>query len=195
MIKSGSIWNTLVSDAENRGCVFDAHKDKNMTQVMVNFTKTFLERIAGIRNRNVCKLVVSLLMKLSSGWRQVKKNKRNGYHDKQGLLNMFEIYNVDGHIYLVWSVDIVKENSECVQVLKFWDILVLSQIQKRAQRLKNVFAKYTFEMISRCQTKRLERNLVLPMTWPSDSTHDPTLVLTSQLGKLSLNKQTKSECS
>lgn len=96
-------------------------------------------------------------MKLSSGWRQVKKNKRNGYHDKQGLLNMFEIYNVDGRIYLVWSVDIINENSECVQVLKFWDILVSSQIQKRAQRLESVFAKYTLEMISRCQTKRLER--------------------------------------
>lgn len=30
------------------------------------------------------------------------------------------------------------------------------------------------------------------MTWPVDSAHDPSLVLTSQLAKLSLNNQTGS---
>ncbi|KAJ0785884.1 putative P-loop containing nucleoside triphosphate hydrolase, DNA2/NAM7 helicase, helicase [Helianthus annuus] len=184
MIKSGSVWNTLVYDAENRGCVFDAHEDKNLAQVIiqamiefanfgsllktdsiffkearwkVNFTNTFLERIAGISNPNVCKQVASLLVKLSSGWRQAKKNKSNSYNNTRAMFDMLEIYNVDGHFHLVWSVDIVYENSLCVQVLKFWDILVLSQIQQRAKHLESAFGNYTLEMINRCQTKRLER--------------------------------------
>ncbi|MFS8034318.1 putative P-loop containing nucleoside triphosphate hydrolase, DNA2/NAM7 helicase, helicase [Helianthus anomalus] len=247
MVKSGSVWNTLVYDAENRGCVFDAHEDKNLAQVMVhamvefasfgsllktdsilfkearwkiNFTNTFLERIAGIRNPNVCKQVASLLVKLSSGWRQAKKNKSNSYNDTQAMFDMLEIYNVDGHFHLVWSVDIVYENSLCVQVLKFWDILVLSQIQRRAECLESAFDNYTSEMIHRCQAKHLERymrssvsdasvffphvlsskvvyvffgrNLVFPITWLVDLAHDPTLAMTSQLGKLSLNNQTGS---
>ncbi|KAI3813725.1 hypothetical protein L1987_18456 [Smallanthus sonchifolius] len=183
MIKSGSVWNTLVYDAENRGCVFDAREDKNLAQVMinamveftnfvsllkidsilfkeakwkVNFTKTFLGKIADIVNLNVRKLVVSLLVKLSSGWRQVKKNKSNIYNDTRAMFNMLEIYNVDGHFYVVWSVDIVNENSLCVQVLKFWDLLSLSHIQQRAKRLESAFRKYTLERINRCQSKRFE---------------------------------------
>ncbi|KAI3712739.1 hypothetical protein L1987_71304 [Smallanthus sonchifolius] len=191
MIKSGSIWNALVYDAENHGCVFDAHEDKNLAQVMVNFTNTFLERISGVRNLNVRKLVVSLLVKLSSGWRQVKTSKRNSYNDKRGMLNMFEIYNVNGDLCLLWSVDIVYENSLCVEILKFWDILRLSQIQQRAKRLESAFGNYTLEMISRCQTKLLESDLVLPMTWVVDSARDSTLVLTSHLAKLSLKDQTR----
>lgn len=113
--------------------------------------------MASIGNLNVRKLVVSLLVKLSSGWRQVKKNKRNSYNYRQGMLNLFEIYNVDGQLNLVWSVDIVYENSRCVQVLKFWDILQLSQIQQRAKHLESAFGNYTYEMITRCQTKCLER--------------------------------------
>lgn len=117
----------------------------------------FVERMAGIKNLNVRKQVVSLLVKLSTGWRQAKNKKRNSYNDKQGRLNMFEIYNVDEKFHLVWSVDIVYENSVCVQVLKFWDILLLSHIQQRAKRLEKAFGDYTLEMIGRCQTKRVER--------------------------------------
>ncbi|KAM0057421.1 putative P-loop containing nucleoside triphosphate hydrolase, DNA2/NAM7 helicase, helicase [Helianthus debilis subsp. tardiflorus] len=221
LINSGSVWKTLVSDAENRGCVFDAHKDKNMAEVMVdtmvestgfvnllktdsilfkdaiwkvNFTHLFLKRVAAIRNSNVRKQVVSLLQKLSNGWRQGKKNKSNTYNDTRAMLDMLEIYSVNGHYYLVWSVDIVYEKSLCFQVLKFWDILLLSQIKQRAKRLKKAFKKYTPEMISRCQTKHSERNLVLPMTWPVDLAQDPTQVLTSELANLSLNKKKRSKC-
>ncbi|KAD2275728.1 hypothetical protein E3N88_41512 [Mikania micrantha] len=216
MIKSGSVWNALVNDAENRGCVFDAHEDKSLAQVMVNamveladyfsllktdsilfkhstwkvkFTSKFLQRTTNIRNLHLRKLLISLLVKLSRGWRQMKKNKINNYNDEQGMLKMFEIYSVNEHLYLVWSVDIAYENSLCFQVLKFWDILPLYQIQQLVH-LESDFGNYTIEMINRCQTKRFERNLVFPMTWAVDPDHDDsTLVLTSQLANLSLNKQ------
>ncbi|KAI3813722.1 hypothetical protein L1987_18453 [Smallanthus sonchifolius] len=157
-----------------------------IAQIVANLFK------ADIANLNVRKLVLSLLVKFASGWRQLKKSKSNSYNDTRAMFNMLEIYNVDGHLHLVWSVDIVYENSLCVQVLKFWYLLSLSHIQQCAKRLESAFGNYTYEMISRCQTKRFERNLTFPMTWPIDSAHDPTLVLTSELSKLSLNNQTRS---
>ncbi|KAK1439278.1 hypothetical protein QVD17_05094 [Tagetes erecta] len=220
MLKSGSVWTNLVYDAENRGCMFEAHEDKNVAQFMVNamiestsfvfllktdsilfkdakwkvnFTNMFLEGMAGIKSLNVRKQVVSLLVKLSSGWRQAKNKKINSYNDKQGRLNMFEIYNVDGQFHLVWSVDIVYENSVCVQVMKFWDVLLLPQLQQRAKRLESAFGNYTLQMISRCKTKHVERNLTLPMTWPVDPAHDPAFVLTSQLANMSLSNPTRTD--
>ncbi|KAL8200305.1 hypothetical protein R6Q57_011644 [Mikania cordata] len=144
MIKSGSVWNALVNDTENRGCVFDAHEDKSLAQVMVNamveltdyfsllktdsilfkhskwkvkFTSKFLQRTTNIRNLRLRKLLISLLVKLSSCWRQMKKKKINNCNDEQGMLKMFEIYNVNDHLYLVWSVDIAYEMCSGFEVL------------------------------------------------------------------------------
>ncbi|GJT86442.1 putative P-loop containing nucleoside triphosphate hydrolase [Tanacetum coccineum] len=211
LIKSGSVWNTLVYDAENRGCVYNARDDKHLAQAMVHalveladfgsllksdsilfkeakwkvyFTKRFFDRIASITNLNVRKLLVTLLIKLASGWRQLEKNKQKN-HNTRGLNNMLETNNVDGHLHLVWSIDIANENSLCFQVLKFWDILPLSQLQQSAKCLERAFGNYTLDTINRCLTKRLERNQVLPMYWPLDLDEDPTCALTSQLAKLS----------
>ncbi|KAF5954923.1 hypothetical protein HYC85_007779 [Camellia sinensis] len=57
------------------------------------------------------------LEKLSSGWRL--------YYEKDKVLDMngtssemLELYKVIGLLNLAWSVDIVRENSKDVQVLK-----------------------------------------------------------------------------
>ena len=72
---------------------------------------------------------------------------------------MLETYNVDGHLHLVWSVDIVYENLLCVQVLKFWDILPMSRLQQSVKclSLKRAFGNYTFDTINRCLIKHCER--------------------------------------
>lgn len=36
MIKSCSVWTTLVFDADNRGCLYDASDDKNLANAMVH---------------------------------------------------------------------------------------------------------------------------------------------------------------
>lgn len=36
LIKSGSVWSTLVYDAENRGCVYNARDNKHLAQAMVH---------------------------------------------------------------------------------------------------------------------------------------------------------------
>lgn len=117
----------------------------------------FLERIYSIANLNIRKLVVSLLVKLSSGWCELRGNSRNRYFNPRGMCNLFETYFVHGQLYLVWSVDIAYENSLCFQVLKFWDILPLHQIEQCALYLERVIENYTWDTINRCQTKHFER--------------------------------------
>lgn len=119
----------------------------------VNFDNAFLERMERIGSLYIRKQVVSLLVKLSDGWRQHRKSNGNNFNDTPGIHDILETYNLDGCLYLVWSVDIVYENSLCAQVLKVWDILPLSQIQQCAKSLEQVFGNYTLDMIKRCQTK------------------------------------------
>ncbi|GJY21397.1 putative P-loop containing nucleoside triphosphate hydrolase [Tanacetum coccineum] len=198
MIKSSSVWKKLVLDAENRGCLYDASDDMNLANAMVhtlfelghfgsllksdsilfkeakwkvNFTNMFFERLSSISNLDVRKLVVNLLVKLSSGWRELGDNSSSKFFEKQGICNILEAYGVDEQLYLIWSVDLAYENSLCTQVLIFWDILPLSQIQQRALCLARVYWNYTADTINRCLTKRFERNRVLPVTWPIDSAH------------------------
>lgn len=119
----------------------------------MDFTNTFLERLTSIESLHARNQVISLLVKLSNGWRQLRKTNKNTLNNTHGICDMLEAYNLDGGLYLVWSVDIVYENSLCVQVLKVWDILPLSQIQQCAKSLEQVFGNYTLDMIKRCQTK------------------------------------------
>ncbi|THF97169.1 hypothetical protein TEA_003299 [Camellia sinensis var. sinensis] len=91
----------------------------------VCFSDDFKKSMARIKNVDVRKEVLSLLEKLSSGWRL--------HHEKDKVLDMngtsselLELDKVNGLLNLAWSVDIVKENSEDVQVLKVWDILPLN---------------------------------------------------------------------
>lgn len=117
----------------------------------------FFERLSSISNLNKRKQVITLLVKLSSGWRELGDNSSSKFFEKQGICNILEAYGVDEQLYLIWSVDLVHENSLCTQVLMFWDILPLSQIQQRALCLARVFWNYTADTINRCLTKRFER--------------------------------------
>ncbi|CAL5368944.1 unnamed protein product [Camellia sinensis] len=109
---------------------------------------------------------------------------------------LLELDKVNGLLNLAWSVDIVKENSEDVQVLKVWDILPLSDIPKLANCLDTVFGNYTVDFMNRCKCKRFEGNLAIPVTWPADSSagrktfladDDHMWFLESQVASLSLN--------
>ncbi|KAL7231117.1 hypothetical protein ACSBR2_009396 [Camellia fascicularis] len=222
LINSGSVWKKLILDAKSRGCFYDANDDKNLAQAIegalvelnqldtllriesqlfsnakwkVCFSDDFKKSMARIKNVEVRKEVLSLLEKLSSGWRL--------HHEKDKVLDMngtsselLELYKVNGLLNLAWSVDIVKENSEDVQVLKVWDILPLSDIPKLANCLDTVFGNYTVDFMNRCKCKRFEGNLAIPVTWPTDSSagrktfladDDHVWFLESQVASLSLN--------
>lgn len=71
----------------------------------------FFERLSSISNLNVRKEVITLLVKLSSGWRELGDNSSSKFFEKQGICNILEAYGVNEQLYLIWSVDLVYENS------------------------------------------------------------------------------------
>ncbi|XP_059295628.1 uncharacterized protein LOC132048965 [Lycium ferocissimum] len=197
LVKSGSIWKQLVIDSKARGCFFDANEDKSLTQAILSatievgqietllsmdspifrtakwkvlFSEDFSKSIARIKDAEIRKEVISLLEKLSSGWR--KPGKHSLFGNRGGNSSeLLEIYSVK-HLKLIWSVDILLENLTNFQVLKFWDMLPGHQISKLAKVLDIRFGNYTIDMLNCCKCKLVERNLTLPMTWPSDGNDD-----------------------
>ncbi|XP_059284239.1 probable helicase MAGATAMA 3 isoform X1 [Lycium ferocissimum] len=220
LVNSGSIWKNLVIDAKARGCYFDVTEDKRLNQANLNattefgqlemllrtdssifqtakwkviFSEDFSKSIAIIKDVEIGKEVVSLLVKLSSGWRKSEKN--STFSNKGGNSSVpLEVYGVK-HLKLIWTIDIQQQKSMYVQVLKIWDILPGYHIPKLAKALDIHFSKYTVDMMNCCKYKRVERNFVFPMTWPIDgnvvsrtsSAHDDREDnLARQLGGMSL---------
>ncbi|KAJ8531447.1 hypothetical protein K7X08_026881 [Anisodus acutangulus] len=193
LVNSGSIWRDLVIDAKARGCYFDVTDDKRLKQAILNapivpgqvetllrmdspifqtakwtviFGEDFSKSIARIKDASISKDAISLLVKLSSGWRKPEKN--STFSNKgSGSSVLLEVYNVK-HLKLIWTIDILEQNSTYVQVLKIWDIIPGYHIPKLAKNLDIHFGKYTVDMMNHCTFKRVERNFVFPMTWPID---------------------------
>ncbi|XP_062151603.1 uncharacterized protein LOC133860001 isoform X2 [Alnus glutinosa] len=208
--KSDSVWKKLVLDAKERGCFYEANEDKRLAQAItaalvelgeldillnkdsllfkeakwkVFFNNDFQNSIARTSNVETRKKVLSLLATLSSGWRWP--------HGTSSQL--LETYKVDGQLNLVWTVDILKEDSYHIQVMKVWDVAPLSDIKKLAKDLDMVFGSYTAEKLHRCKQRRVEGGLVVPMRWPvnSSSCPEPDSVrhLTKPLSSLSLRDE------
>ncbi|CAN4109758.1 unnamed protein product [Withania somnifera] len=193
LVNSGSIWKNVVVDAKIRGCYFDVTDDKRLNEAILNttfelgrletllrtdssifqsskwkvmFSEEFPKSIARIKDAEISKEVISLLVKLSSGWRKSENN--STFSNKGGnSAALFEVYGVK-HLKLVWTIDILQQNSTYVQVLKILDILPGYYIPKLAKDLHIHFGQYTVEMMNRCKYKRVEGNFVFPMTWPID---------------------------
>ncbi|XP_059643475.1 helicase SEN1-like [Cornus florida] len=222
LINSDSVWSKLVDNAKNRGCFFNANEEKNLAQAIttslielnqldtllkmnsllfrearwkVCFSNDFLRTMAGIKNPNTRKEVLSLLTKLSSGWRLPQGNRI--LKDMNGISSqLLEQYNVNGQLNLIWTVCILRENSKYIQIIKVLNVLPLSKIPELANRLDISFGKLTVDTMHRCKCKCVEGNLVVPMEWPADSTAnrktkgaktDSSELLQSQFASLSLS--------
>lgn len=137
------------------------------------FSDDFRRSVARVGNVRICKEVLSLLANLSNGWRQHQSRKKRSQMVHNGISSpLIEQYNVSGQLNMIWSVEILQENSFCIQVLKVWDILPSSDIPKLAQRLDTLFRNYTEKQMNRCLYKCMEGNLVVPMRWTVDSCSD-----------------------
>ncbi|KAK9115671.1 hypothetical protein Sjap_014618 [Stephania japonica] len=185
LVNSRSIWAELVQDAKDRKCYYDADENVDLAKAIVevkkeldqlddllrgdsvlfnnakwkvqfsdNFRKSF-----GDLNSRTQKSVVNLLLKLASGWRP-KKNVSSTSGSSSQLVKKFK---VEG-LYVICTVDIVKQPTY-VQVLKIWDVLSLEDIPKLIRRLDGIFAMYSDDFVNRCNVKRMEGNLEVPMSW------------------------------
>ncbi|XP_059451311.1 uncharacterized ATP-dependent helicase C29A10.10c-like [Corylus avellana] len=219
LLKSDTVWKKLVLDAKQRGCFYDANEDKNLAQAItaalveleqldillnngsllfkeaiwkVFFNNDFHKSIARTSNAEIRKEVISLLAKLSSGWRQTNEKRNLIVHDGTSS-QVLEIYRVDEQLNLVWTVDILKEDSHHIQVMKVWDVLPLSDIPRLAKQLDILFGSYTVDKMHRCKHRCVEGSLVVPKRWPVDSSSgseaDSMWYLSKPLSSLSLKDE------
>ncbi|KAG8380907.1 hypothetical protein BUALT_Bualt06G0065500 [Buddleja alternifolia] len=207
---SGSIWGKLAMDAKHRGCFYNAYEDNNLSLAIssslielgqlnslfssdsilfkaakwkVCFSAKFHESITRFKDNEIHKEVASVLVKLSNGWRSpLRKDKTVSYMEGASS-QLLEFYDIKGPVKLIWTVDMVRENSVEIQVIKIWDILPKLEILQLSKTLDITFGKYTLNQMSRCLFKRIEGGLTLPMTWQVD---DPSGELASQLASISL---------
>uniref|UniRef100_A0A6N2N6Z5 DNA2/NAM7 helicase-like C-terminal domain-containing protein n=1 Tax=Salix viminalis TaxID=40686 RepID=A0A6N2N6Z5_SALVM len=127
------------------------------------FSNDFRKSILNVRSE-ARQEVISLLAKLSSGWRQSPEERniivRHGTSSEQ-----IEQYRVNDQLHLIWTVDTIMEKSNHSQILKVWDVLPAPDVPKLARRLDAVLGNYTVDKINRCKHKCVEGNLVVPMRW------------------------------
>ncbi|KAD7478548.1 hypothetical protein E3N88_01684 [Mikania micrantha] len=203
LMNSDTIWKKLIVDAKNRGCFYNVSQDKNLAEAamlalfelgqldnlfttdsllfneakwQVKFSDTFLKTIARLNDHEICKKVISLLQKLSGGWREPEKvNLRLSLEETCTFL---EEYKVTQDLHLIWAVDIEAQDSACIQVMKVWDVSPPSKFKELSKILmEEVYGNYTVNMMNRCKERHFEGNLVLPVTWSMNSDGDQTWLL------------------
>ncbi|KAL3838759.1 hypothetical protein ACJIZ3_023350 [Penstemon smallii] len=217
LLNSGSVWKKLVLDAKSRGCFFNAYEDKSLSLSISNalvelgqlnslfsmdsilfktsnwkicFSSQFHESMIRFQRLRIHEDVVSILVKLSNGWRQLVKDDSLG-HVEGPCSQLLEIYDVKGPIKLIWSIDIFRENSEDIQVIKIWEVVPRIEVPKLANKLDAIFGNYKVNFMSRCLCKRIEGGLTLPMKWPVVTNHE----LSRQLTALSLGDEPRQSTS
>ncbi|PQM32677.1 putative helicase senataxin [Prunus yedoensis var. nudiflora] len=224
LTNSNSIWKNLILDAKKRDCFYNADEDKNLAQAIaaallehnqlhtlldadsllfknakwkVWFAKEFRNSIAEIQDTEIRQYVISLIKKLSNGWRQSQNDKVIIGHGGTSA-ELLETYEVNELQYLIWSVEIHKQNSDFVQVMKIWDIVPLSDIPKLTERLDIIFGNYTVDKMNHCKHRCFEGVNVVPNRWPADSSSceaDPTEFLSKPFSSLSLRDRPSSSSS
>ena len=107
-----------------------------------------------IKDTDIRREVVSLLTKLANGWRQSRKNKITIVHGT--CAQVLQKYKVKGLLNLIWSVDVLEENSDYVQVMKIWDVLPVSDTPEFAERLRIIFRSYTADKMKLCLLRCVE---------------------------------------
>ncbi|KAI4357246.1 hypothetical protein L6164_001207 [Bauhinia variegata] len=182
-----SVWRSLVHNAKNRQCFFNADEDKDLAKAILDvkkeldqfddllnpdsaifknakwkvlFSDNFLKSFKMLHSQRIKKSVITLLLRLSTGWRP---RRRNTDSLRVGSSQILKQVKVEG-LYVICGADIEKE-SRYTQVLKIWDVLPLEEIPKLVKRLDGIFGRFTDDFICRCMEKCFEGNLEVPMSW------------------------------
>ncbi|KAL8056362.1 hypothetical protein ABFX02_04G115400 [Erythranthe guttata] len=121
-----------------------------------NFRKSFQK----LKPFNVKKLVLTVLLKLASGWRPKNINVDYKCESSSYIVKQIKV----ARYYVVCSIDLVKD-PVYVQIFKVWDVLPTTDTTKLLKRLDNLFAMYTDDFIDRSNDKLCEGNLEVPKSW------------------------------
>ncbi|KAJ6813050.1 uncharacterized protein M6B38_145180 [Iris pallida] len=180
--RSCSVWQELVLDAEQRGCLCVATEDQFLANTILkikselqeldellnpgtnHFTGTkwkvlvsndFRRSFVGIKSNLTKKIILGLLWKLSCGWRPKRRSLYLSMYVKQ--------FRVQG-LTVVCTTDVVKENNY-IQVMKVWDVLTLMDVPKLLQRLEHMMSLFDPIYVKYCMADKFEGTLLVPMSW------------------------------
>ncbi|XP_026399274.1 uncharacterized ATP-dependent helicase C29A10.10c-like [Papaver somniferum] len=181
LMNSDSVWRKIVLDAKDRRCYFKADDDKRLSEVIIDsliehgkfkelrsmkslllkearwkvtYGDEFWESFVRIKSVVTRKGVVDLVKKLSSGWRDRRSRLENRQIMNGPSSQLLKWNHVNAHYKLLWTTDIIKDDSKYTQVLKFLNILPEKQIPRLVKKLDIAFG----------------RTLEVPMSWEID--HD-----------------------
>ncbi|KAK6921421.1 DNA2/NAM7 helicase, helicase domain, partial [Dillenia turbinata] len=187
MVNSKSIWEDVVCDAKNRGCLFNADEDKDLAKAILEvkkehikiddllngdsilfkcsrwkvlFSQRFWRSFGKLHSIQMKKLVIMFILRLSCGWRPPKTRKESVCKSSLKMLKQYKIEN----LYLVCTIDIEKD-LKYTQLLKIWDILYGENVPVLVKCLDSIFKLYTDEFLEQCNVKYLEGDLELPKSW------------------------------
>ncbi|XP_075105039.1 uncharacterized protein LOC107773872, partial [Nicotiana tabacum] len=127
----------------------------------VVFSDNFRKSFRKLASSCLRKYVLTLLVKLASGWRPKRRNVELVCESSSQVVKQFKV--VEGR-YVVCTVEIQKEFFY-TQVLKVWDLLPLEEVAGFLRRLDRIYLMYTDEFISLCKEKYFEGDLEVPKSW------------------------------
>ncbi|KAK7305621.1 hypothetical protein VNO77_43527 [Canavalia gladiata] len=195
LMNSGTVWERLVLDAMARGCYHNAEEDERLSYAIatamielgqvgdllnlnstqfrkarwkVCFNQSFLIFMTRMKSTEICKKICSLLMQLSNGSHQPHQEINIGVVDDTSS-QLLELYRVDELLYLVWTIDVLEENSNYIQVLKIWDVLPLSEVPKISRDIDISYRNYSVDILRCCKIRCYDGKFAVPMTWLASS--------------------------
>lgn len=121
----------------------------------VQFSAEFQDSMKKLQQTGIHEEVISLVVKLSNGWRKTSNDCSFGNMDG-AFSQLMQLYQVKGHLNLIWTTDILQEHSTETQVIMIWDVLPQTKIPKLSKKLDLVIGNYTLNRINRCLHKRVE---------------------------------------
>lgn len=120
-------------------------------QFQVLFADEFRKSFQNIRGISVRSKIIELVKKLANGFRPKDKRLIN-VASRNDSFNLLKYCNVQGQ-GLFWTVEICKDSNDSnyIQVLKFWETLPMKEAPKLMKKLDDMFQKYSKEYISHCR--------------------------------------------
>ncbi|XP_071695484.1 uncharacterized protein [Rutidosis leptorrhynchoides] len=134
------------------------HRDR------VLFSSMFRTSFSKIESLETKKLVLLMLLKLSTGWRP-KRSSTAASVSKSPYYEFIKEFKVKA-LHIICTIDLVKE-TEHIQVLKIWDILPFHDIANLVTRLDGIIGTYTRDYINCCKRRCIQSGSEFPMKWPA----------------------------
>ncbi|KAL6608064.1 hypothetical protein ACP70R_041127 [Stipagrostis hirtigluma subsp. patula] len=170
--RSDTIWATVVHDAKERECLFNATDDEELAKFVFNaklslinlviylililqlsakqngsiiFSNDFRNAFLKLKSAQLRREVLQKLVGLGCGWRSRWKD--------MGMIDKFElakVYRVRD-LYLIWTTDLEKDG-RFFQIIKIWDLVTLQHIERTVRRLENLFSMYSDNYMEHCRS-------------------------------------------